>query len=116
MAMIRLAAERDRYRERGSSGFDGPALKVEHGHHEADPVVHGLGEKGKVVRSLRDDLTDNLAVFEAQLRLVLAGDGLHLGVLGEAAHEQELDAAVACRANDASHQLGADCPRCRRAS
>ena len=39
---------------------------------------------------------------------MLPGDGLHTGVLREAAHEQAVDAAIARGADNAAHQFGAD--------
>src|SRR5262249_49646847 len=46
-----------------------------------------------------------LAILEAQVRLVLASDGLHLRVFGEAAHVEPAYAAISRRTHDATHQL-----------
>ena len=60
----------------------------------------------RVVAAFRDDVGNDGTVFDVQIRAIVVGNGLHLGIFSEAHELQLADTAIARRADDLFHQLG----------
>ena len=61
----RITCEMERAERRASRRLDDAIVHIENSHHVAEAVFDGLGEQGKVVGALRNDLADHLAVLKA---------------------------------------------------